>query len=201
VLEIGFKSLDPRLMSEASRAVGLSSDDESGVRLDIYRTFIWHLLADDRLGVAQERPLSEFRKGFEIQDRDLPVESQAIEEFRKLRGITRQNLPRQQCGIPLKYGEYCIHGTRGTMLNEKGAPQGPCSFYVTNRRLIADGKNPIEIVLTQIDDVEVDVDDNTLTVTVARPGKPLRMQMEQTIYTAAIIDLATTIDERSREFA
>jgi len=201
VLDIGFKTLDLRLMSEASRAVGLSSDDERGVRLDIYRTFIWHLLADDRLSDAPERPLSERRKGFETADRDLPTESQAIEEFWKLRGVTRDTLPRQQCGIPLKFREYCIHSTRGTMLNEKGAPQGTYSFFVTNKRLIANGRNPIEVELTGIDDVEVDIDHNTLTVTMARPAKPLRMQVEQTIYTAAIIDLATTLDERSREFA
>jgi hypothetical protein len=76
-----------------------------------------------------------------------------------------------------------------------------CSVYVTNKRLIVDGSRRIEVPLSQIDDLEVDIDNNLLTVTIARPNKPLRMQVEQPIYTAALIDIATTLDERPRSFA
>lgn len=210
ILDIGFKALDrlkpsrsaevARLMTDAARAAGLSSDDETGVKLDLYRAMVWHLLADDRYGDAQGKQLQEFRKGFEIQERDLPVESAAVEEFHKLRGITRDNLPRQDCATALKYREYCIHSTRGTMLNEKSVAQGTYSLYVTNKRLIFDGKQKIEVELPQIDDVEVEIDSNTLVVKAAK-AKPIRMQAEQPIYTAALIDLATTIDERPKGFA
>jgi len=211
VLDIGFEALarlTPAgakqvsvLMSRAAEAVGLTSADELEVKLDLHRALVWHLLAADRHGDAQAQQLETFRHGFDILDRDVPAEVQAVEEFRMLRGLDRSNLPRKQCDIRLGFREYCIHSTRGTVLNEKHAPRGTGSLLVTNKRVLVDAKKPIDIPLMQIDDVEVDLDNNLLTIRPARPAKPLLVQVEQPIYTAAVIELATAIDERPKGFA
>jgi len=101
----------------------------------------------------------------------------------------------------LKFREYCIHATRGTLLNEKGAARGTGSLFVTNKRVHIDAKRSVDVELMQIDDVEVDFDRNLLTIKAAMPKKPVIMKVEQPIYTAALIDLATTIDERPKGFA
>ena len=212
VLHIGFDALARQgpsasrqvsdLMTRASNAVGLQAAEQAETKLDLNRALVWHLLADDRYGDAQEGSVNELRKGFQLADRDLPVESQLVEEFRMLRGITSNNVPRPQCsGIRLGFREYCIHSTRGTLMNEKGATRGTGSLFVTNKRVVIDMKKPIEIPLTQIDDVDVDVDANVLIIRAARPEKPVIVQVEQPIYTAALIDLATSIDDRPRGFA
>ena len=211
VLDIGFEALarlNPAgakqvsdLMSRTAQAVGLTSADEVEVRLDLHRALVWHLLAADRYGDTQAEQVETFRHGFDILDRDVPAEVQAVEEFRMLRGVDRSNLPRKQCDIRLGFREYCIHSTRGTVLNEKHAPRGTGSLYVTNKRVLVDAKKPIDIPLMQIDDVEVDLDKNLLTIRPGRPAKPLLVQVEQPIYTAAVIELATAIDERPKGFA
>ena len=189
------------LMSRAGAAVGLTEGDKVETKLDLYRIFVWHLLADDRLGRLQSEQLAIFRNGFAIEDADVPAESQAVEEFRRLQGLTRDKLPRTQCTMRLKFREYCIHATRGTLLNAKGAARGTGSLFVTNKRVYIDVKKSIEIELMQIDDVEVDVDRNLLTIKAATAKTPVIMKVEQLIYTAAIIDLATGIDERPKGFA
>jgi hypothetical protein len=212
VLQIGFDALAREgssaskevsdLMTRASNAVGLEAADEAETKLDLNRALIWHLLADDRYGDAQEGSLSELRKGFQLADRDLPVESQLVEEFKMLRGVTSKNVPRPQCsGIRLQFREYCIHSTRGTLMSEKGAPRGTGSLFVTNKRVVIDVRKLVEIPLTQIDDVDVDVDANVLIIRAAKPHKPVLMQVEQPIYTAALIDIAGTIDDRPKGFA
>ncbi|HEY3054371.1 MAG TPA: hypothetical protein VGK31_00420 [Thermoanaerobaculia bacterium] len=205
VLQIGFEALArltpahanqvSELMSRASEAVGLSAADEVETKLDLYRVLVWHLLADDRLGDAQAEQLKMFRKGFDIWDRDAPVETQAVEEFHMLRGVKTANLSRKQCGIRLQFREYCLHSTRGML------PHSAASLFVTNRRVLIDTKKPIDIPLAQIDDVEVNIDENLLTIRAARPAKPVVIKVEQPIYTAAVIDLATAIDERPKGFA
>ena len=189
------------LASHAGAAVGLTEPDKVETKLDLYRVFVWHLLADDRLGRPQSEQLAKFRNGFAIADEDVPAESQAVEEFRRLQGLTRDKLPRTQCTLRLKFREYCIHATRGTLLNQKGAARGTGSLFVTNKRVYIDVKKPIEIELMQIDDVEVDIDRNLLTIKAATAKRPVIMKVEQPIYTAAIIDLATGIDERPKGFA
>ncbi len=211
VLQIGFEALArltpsrakeaADLMARAGKAVGLSDADQLETRHDLYRVFVWHLLVDDRLGRAQSEQLAMLRRGVGIAEEDVPGETEAVEEFRKLQGIRQKNLPRTQCGIPLKFREYCIHSTRGTLLDLKGTARGAGSLSVTNKRVFIDVKKGIEIELMQIDDVEVDVDANLLTIHAAKPAKPIVMRVEQPIYTAALIDLATAIDERPKGFS
>ncbi len=211
VLQMGFEALArlgpagakqaAELMSRAGTAVGLTEPDKIETKHDLYRVFVWHLLADDRLGSPQSEQLQMLRSGFAIADGDVPAETQAVEEFRRLQGITRENLPRTQCTIRLRFREYCIHATRGTLLNEKGAARGTGSLVVTNKRVYIDVKKPIEIELTQIDDVEVDIDRNLLTIKAAMRKKPVIMKVEQPVFTAAIIELATAIDERPKGFS
>ncbi len=211
VLQIGFDSLArltpsraneaADLISRSGKATGLSEADQVETRHDLYRVFVWHLLADDRLGRAQSEQLDMLRRGLGIAVEDVPGETEAVEEFRRLQGIGQKNLPRIECSVPLKFHEYCIHAARGTLLNEKGVARGTGSLSVTNKRVFIDVRKGIEIELMQIDDVEVDVDANLLTIRAAQPKKPIVMRVEQPIYTAALIDLATAIDDRPRGFS
>lgn len=216
VLHIGFEALGrlgiagaadvARLMDKVAYGTGLSSDDAFDVRSQLYEVLVWHLLADDRLGEAQETQLKEIRKAFNLWDRDVPLETKAAEEFRKLRGVTKLQLPRVECRVRLGFREYCIHAVRGQLLKkrregktEKLVPIGAGSLYVTNKRVLIDGKKKVDVGLSLVDDVEVDVDNNVLTMKTA--SGPVFMQVEDPIYTASIIDIATTIDERPKGFS
>jgi hypothetical protein len=222
VLQIGFEALArlgttrakevDALMTRASGAVGLTPADELGVKLDLYRVILWHLLADDRIGAAQSAALLQFRKGFDIWDRDVPVESKAADEFHRLRGITVENLPRTQCGLSLGFHEYCIHSTKGSSLKHvrekvdgrkvvKLVPHEPCVLHVTNKRIVVELKKPVEVPLPKIDDVELDLDANVITIRTARGMKPLEVQLEDPVYTGALIDIAASLNERPRGFA
>ena len=216
VLHIGFEALGrsgvagapdvARLMDKVAYACGLSSDDAFDVRSQLYEVLVWHFLADDRLGEAQETQLKELRKAFNLWDRDVPLETKAADEFRKLRGVTKLQLPRVECPVHLGFREYCIHAVRGQVMRkrregkvEKLVPVGNGSLYVTNKRVIVDGGKKLDLALPLIDDVEVDVDNNVLTIKAA--SGPAYLQTEDPIYTAAIIDMATTIDERPKGFS
>lgn len=211
VLQIGFDALAKHgparasevseLMARASDAVGLMREDEHDTKLALYSIVIWHLLADDRLGTVQADQLRLFREGFGISEADVPEDAAAIEEFRKLQGVTRSNLPRTQCNIKMRFREYCIHSTRCTMIDAHGNAHGTGTLWVTNKRVFIDARKKMDVELMQIDDVEVDVDLNLLTIKAAKPDQPITMRVEQPIYSAALIDLATTIDERPRGFA
>lgn len=222
VLHIGFQALEKHgpagasqvndLMSRAAHSTGLNPADELRVKLDLYRVVAWHLLADDRFGPAQVAQLHLLRDGLEIDDNDVPVEVKSIGEFDGLRGINHKNLPKAECSIPMGFHEYCIHSTRGHVLRQvrekvegvpttKLVPSEQCQIVVTNKRIILDAKKRQEIPVPKIDDVEVEVDLNILTIRPARGMKDVIIQVEDPIVTAALIDVATMLDERPRGFA
>lgn len=209
VLHIGFNALAKsgpaaaaevgRLIDKTGNAVGLDKADTRDVKLDLYQVLVWHLLADDRLGPVQERELQTLRQGFGITDEHLEAEQEAIAQFDRLRGVTRDSLPREECGIPMQFREHCIYSTGGRIGGKKGDLEG--RLILTNKRLIIDGRRRTEVPLSRIDDVEANADTHLLRVVVARPDPPIELFVEQPIYTAALIDIATTIDDRPRSFA
>lgn len=210
VLHIGFDALArlttdrapevAKLMNRVANAIGLDRADATDVKADLYQVIVWHLLADDRLGTVQSEQLRKLEADFGISGRDLSAEREAVDEFDRLRGITREDLPRADGGIPLGFREQCIHVGQGKVISRAGSESSP--LYLTNKRLIiGGGRRRIEVPLSRIDDVDVDVDANTLTLRLVQPAKPIVLQVEQPIYTAALIDIATTIDDRPRSFA
>jgi hypothetical protein len=222
VLHLGFETLHRLgparaaemndLVSRASRAAGLKPAHELAIKLDLYKTVVWHLLADDRLGEAQSEELKHIRKGLDIWDKDVPEEQHAMKEFDRLRGAARTNLPRTECQVPLKIHEYCIHVTKGSVVKivrqrvdgkrvDTRVPSDAADIIITNRRVIVQAKKTQEIPLPKIDDIELDMDEYVMSVKAAREIGTVNLQMEDAIYTAAILDMATTIDDRPRAFA
>ena len=115
----------------------------------------------------------------------------AAEDFRRLRGLNTANLPRRQCSTRLGFKEECFHQTQ----SDHGL------LHITNKRLILEGKKRVECPLTGVFDVTVDADEGVVSIRTENPKKPLRLRVDDPIYTAGLIDLATSIDERPKGFA
>ena len=174
-----------QLIDRAAAAAGLSADEAKAIKRDVYATVVWHLLAAGRLGKTQAQQLATIREGFGINDE----EAKAIEQFHRVRDLTSDTLPKIRCSMQLQFQEYCIYETT--------TDQG--TLHVTNKRSILEGKKPVNVPRGL--DVTVNATDNVVTVKTDNPKKPLRLKVEEPIYTAAILDAASQIDERPKGFA
>jgi heme exporter protein D len=175
-------------MDRASRAAGLTAEDQSGIKLDFFRTIVWHLLADDRMGPVQQEELRTIRSGFGIADTE---EDKTIDEFQRLGGLSPKKLPRVQCTTQLAFQEYCVHQSQA----------GDALLHVTSRRIVLEGRKKQEYPLSSLSDPTVLADENTLTLRAVDAKKPLHLKVDDPIFTAGMIDLAGSIDERPKGFA
>jgi len=199
LLRIAFEELDRRgvadsaaiskLLSDAGDAAGLTPEHIHSVKREFYSTVVWHLLADDRLGTAQEAEIKTLREGLGLTDEDVENEASAIEQFRTLRAVAA-GLPRAECPIQLGFQEYCIHQ----------APLDTGMLFITNRRLIADERKRSEVAMPKVNEVVVDADDSSIAIK-SEQKKPLRLRTRNPIFTAGLIDIAAMLDERPKGFA
>ena len=201
MLQIGFDELAKRgaarsaevaaLIQRSGEAAGLFDQSIRQVQRDLYLTFLWHLLADDRLGPAQQEPLRALAAGLRVEPAELTLETSVIDQLERLRGITGNNLPKRQCTMPLGFQEQCIHETA----------VGSSTLHLTNRRVIVAGKKPVnEVPLPKLFDLEVDIDKALLTMK-SNQKKPLELTLTDPLYTAALLDIARSLDSRPRGFA
>ncbi|MEA2337448.1 MAG: hypothetical protein QOE82_1455 [Thermoanaerobaculia bacterium] len=199
LLRIAFEELSRRgvaesaaiskLLSDAGDAAGLTPEHIHSVKREFYSSIVWHLLADDRLGTVQEAEIKTLREGLGLTEDDVDTEVSAIEQFRGLRNVAG-GLPRAECPITLGFQEYCIHQ----------APLDTGMLFITNRRLIADEKKRSEVAMPKVYEVVVDADDSSIIIKTDQK-KPLRLHTRNPIFTAGLIDMAASLDERPKGFA
>ena len=206
VLYVGFSTLArvgperaeevAQLMDRASDAAGLIAEDAIAVKHALYSTILWHMVADDRLGDSQLAIVRQIQKGFGIDPEDVPIDTNAETQFERLRGIDHRNAPRCESQIPLSLNEYCMYST--PVKTTDGASS---QVSITNKRFLfgADQKK-LEVAVAKVDDILVDADRNKIVLQASELKRPLEFHADEPIYLAAMIDLATRLDDRPKSF-
>jgi hypothetical protein len=185
------------LMDRSSEAAGLIAEDAIGVKHALYSTVLWHFLADDRLGEEQLKTVRQIQKGFRIDAEDVPLDTAAEGQFERLRGVDHRNAPRcAESNISLNMNEYCMYTTQ-VRPSENSAQ----AFSVTSKRLILGSeKGRIELPVAKVDDIVVDAERSRVTIRAAELKKPFDFHADEPIYLAAMVDLATRLDDRPKSF-
>lgn len=206
VLYVGFSTLAKvgperaaevaELMDRASDAAGLIAEDAKAVKHALYSTILWHFLADDRLGAEQLKIVRQIQQGFGIQPDEVPIDTSSESQFERLRGVDHRNAPRCNSTIPLNLNEWCMYTTPirlrdGTETNA----------YVTNKRFLVEGSKQLDIPVPKIDDITVDADHHFITLRASDLKRALEFTATEPIYLAAMLDLATRLDDRPKSFA
>jgi len=198
ILQVGFDELAKgsqstadigRLLDRASSAAGLSREDAVGIKQDLYQTVLWHYVADRRLGDAQEQVLQKIEEDFRLPE--MPLEYASTDQFRRMRAAAHATLEKRDCGNQLGMHEFCVFET---------ASDGT-KVHVTNKRLLVEGSDAAEVPLPKIYDISVNVDDGVATIKSTDRKKPLALAVTDPIYTAAVLDLASQLDQRPRSWA
>ena len=207
VLYVGFSTLAKvgperagevaELMDRASDAAGLIAEDARGVKHALYSTILWHFIADDRLGKEQTTIVRQIQEGFRIKDEDVPIDTASEAQFNRLRGIDHRNAPRCESQIPLRLNEYCMY----TAEVRVGDAAATTPLYITNKRLIlGTGKTATEVEVPKIDHLTADADASRIAVRASELKRPLEFTAGEPIYLAAILDLASRLDDRPKSF-
>lgn len=206
VLYVGFSTLGrigaeratevAALMDRSSEAAGLIAEDAIGVKHALYSTILWHFLADDRLGEEQLRIVRSIQQGLGIDPEDVPADTAAEAQFERLRGVDHRNAPHCDSDAPLGLNEYCMYSA-----SIKPDANTETKFYVTNKRvLVGTDKNKTELQIAKVDDIRVDADRSRVTIIAAELKRPLDFHAPEPIYLAAMVDLATRLDDRPKSF-
>jgi hypothetical protein len=73
--------------------------------------------------------------------------------------------------------------------------------FVTNKRFIVEGAKQLDVPVPNVDDIHVDADQRFLTIRASALKRALEFTAAEPIYLAAMIDLATRLDDRPKSFA
>lgn len=206
VLYVGFSTLAKvgperaaevaALMDRSSEAAGLIAEDAKAVKQALYSTILWQFLADDRLGEEQLKIVRSVQAGFGIKPDEVPIDTSSESQFERLRGVDHRNAPRCDSTVPLNLNEWCMHSTPIRLRDGTET-----TAYVTNKRFIVEGSKQLDVPVPKIDDITVDADHHFVTLRASDLKRALEFTATEPIYLAAMLDLATRLDDRPKSFA
>ena len=206
VLYVGFSTLAKvgperaaevaALMDRSSDAAGLIAEDARAVKQALYSTILWHFLADDRLGTEQLAIVRAIQQGFGIQPDEVPIDTSSESQFERLRGVDHRNAPRCNSTVPLNLNEWCMYTTPIRLKDGQET-----NAFVTNKRFIVEGAKQLDVPVPKVDDITVDADQHFVTLRASDLKRALEFTAAEPIYLAAMLDLATRLDDRPKSFA
>ncbi|HEY0372518.1 MAG TPA: hypothetical protein VGD79_10985 [Thermoanaerobaculia bacterium] len=206
VLYVGFSTLAKvgperaaevaALMDRSSDAAGLLAEDAKAVKHALYSTILWQFIADDRLGEEQLKIVRSVQEGFGIKPDEVAIDTNSESQFERLRGVDHRNAPRCETSVPLNLNEWCMYSTPIRLTNGTET-----TAYVTNKRFIVEGSKQLDVPVPKIDDITVDADRHFVTLRASDLKRGLEFTATEPVYLAAMLDLATRLDDRPKSFA
>lgn len=182
-----------------------SEEDRPDLWTTAFKQSAWLAVSDSELTLEEETYLRNLSGALRAQGevKDIAEEERAIQEFAKLRGLSKENLPDLQVDSLMKRGERCHHRTSGAILeervvrtyqqnNERIAERGLVEtrdgdIFITDRRILMVGDGTQELRLGKILEAELDLDRNTLELSMDGRKSAIFLRVADPIYTGHLI--------------
>lgn len=200
---------EQRLLTQLEDLCALPEAFRREARLEIFHESYLEAVADHELSEDEERTLQHLRTALAIPDDAIETELGMLEELHEIRRIRGGELPRTEPSVHLPTGETCYCECRGRILKERTLEtfQREGQRYrmrglvedkegllcVTSKRLLLVHDGTTSIRLDKILHVDVDCDQNLITL--VRDGRrtPTYLSTPDALRTGAILAAAAGV--------
>lgn len=185
-------------------SLGLPTERRRELHTELLKSVMWQMMADLEVSVPEEALAHEIAFTLGIPEADLVQEWAAMRQFVSFRELEGRVLPAIEPGIKLQRGETCHHVTQGALMDMKtvrtyvvdGERQREQelvtaragTIYITSKRILIVGDGTTAILHEKILDIDIDCDDNLVTVTKDGRQKPLYLRTGDAIFCGKLIE-------------
>lgn len=176
-------------LATVESAVGLSSDALKTLKRWVFNRAYLGVVEDKALSTGEEEDIFRAKRVLGLSDADVEEELGTLNTLREVRKIQEAGLTPVAANIPLSKNEACYHKSRGRIVKEKVlrtyqsagerhkitdlAVEKEGDLYLTSAKIALAGDGVYSVKLDKIFDVETDLDQNTVELSVEGRKTPL----------------------------
>jgi hypothetical protein len=191
------------LLAQCEHYFSLSPEFCREARLELFSAFYFEAIYDHDLSSDEEAILDHLRNVLSISASTITDEIETIGQLKRLRAIRNGEVPEIDTSEPLQKSERCHFEHEGRMLKEKTLKtfqregekyqirgfviDKEGTLLITNKRLLMIDDRTTSIQLNKISDVDVDYDQNLITITKHGVQTPTYVSTPDSMRAAAII--------------
>ena len=193
----------PVWLRTVASALHLNERQRAELDQDAFKAFVWLSLADHELTEDEEQAIRAAQSALDIADSVVKVEADAIRQFIQSRSIETEGPTEVAVSINLQKNERCFHKTHGALVELKTdrtytiageqhkeqsvKPVRTGHVYITSKRVLIVGDGTSSIPHSKILDIDINVDEQLVTITKDGRQKPLLLSVPDAIYSAKLI--------------
>lgn len=199
-------------LAAVESAVGLSGDALKTLKRWVFNRAYLDVVEDKALSKGEEEDIFRAKRVLGLSDADAEEELGTLNTLREVRKIQEEGLTPVAANIPLSKNETCYHKSRGRIVKEKvlrtyqsagerhkitdQAVEREGDLYLTSEKIALAGDGVYSVKLDKIFDVETDLDQNTVELSVEGRKTPLVLTVPDSYLFSA--KLNKLLEQRSR---
>ena len=176
-------------LAAVESAVGLSGDALKTLKRWVFNRAYLNIVEDRALSKGEDEDIFRAKRVLGLSDADVEEELGTLNTLREVRKIQEEGLTPVAANIPLSKNEACYHKSRGRIVKEKVlrtyqsagerhkitdlAVEKEGDLYLTSAKIALAGDGVYSVKLDKIFDVETDLDQNTVALSVEGRKTPL----------------------------
>ena len=195
------------LLQQAEEICGQDRGFYELAKLEAFRRVYMEAVADHDLTEDEERALVQIREALGLSEEDLSEELAWLDRLREVRGIREGQLPDVESPKALRKQEACHFASAGRILKSRVlrsfqrdgqkykvrgfAVDKEGTLVITNKRVLLIHTGTTSIALDKILDVEVDADQQVLTITKDGAARPVHLTTPDALKAGAVLSVLT----------
>jgi len=176
-------------LATVESAIGLSGDALKTLKRWVFNRAYLGVVEDKTLSTGEEEDIFRAKRVLGLSDADVEEELGTLNTLREVRKIQEEGLTPVAANIPLSKNEICYHKSLGRVVKEKilrtfqsGGERHQIKdlvvekegdLYLTSEKIVLAGSGAYSVKLDKIFNVETDIDQNTVELTVDNRKTPI----------------------------
>lgn len=202
------KILDDRKITEKEKTsildlesiVSIDEQYKKETKIEIFNSYYIEAVEDRIITESELETLQNITEGLGIDYSDIEKEMQTVREIIKMQQLIYPLPQIDNVPVTIQKSENPFYSANGKVLSRKKAARNSCDGYeysvkrdgvlvVTDKRVIVVKEGTTAVKMTDILDVEVDIDNKFILLSKGTSSTPTIIQTEEALFCGKVIDL------------
>ncbi|MBW2063333.1 MAG: DUF4236 domain-containing protein [Deltaproteobacteria bacterium] len=183
--------------------ITIDEDYKTETKKEIFRLYYLDAIADRAITTEEMNVLKNIVIGLNLKKEDIKEELATLREIVRMQKLAPPLKPVENVAVKLQKSETPFYSSSAKVLSRRKAGRGSPSeyeysikregqFIVTDKRILVVGDGTTSIKLSDIVDLDVDLDNKMIIISKGSSSIPTFIQSQEPLYAGKIIDLLTT---------
>lgn len=202
ILDDGFVTKDEATtVAAVEQTLGISPELRLRTRKDIFAAAYAEVIQDREITPDELGRLTNLVNELDIPQAEIQRELDIVREILDTQALCLpfSPIPTEKLAAPIQQSENAFYQCSAQVLSKRKAQQSPSGYeysvrregvlILTDKRLFVSGEGTTTVRLSDIEDVDVDMDEGVIEIAKIRSSRPVILKTAAPIYTGRAIDL------------